>query len=53
MHVVVADPDALFARVTAGATVIRGLEDTDYGSRTFAVRDPEGNVWSFGTPYWR
>ena len=23
--------------------------DTDYGSRDFAVRDPEGNRWSFGT----
>ena len=23
--------------------------DTDYGSRDFSVRDPEGNVWSFGT----
>ena len=26
-----------------------GLHDTDYGSRDFAVRDPEGNRWSFGT----
>jgi uncharacterized glyoxalase superfamily protein PhnB len=25
------------------------LHDTDYGSRDFAVRDPEGNRWSFGT----
>ncbi len=23
--------------------------DTDYGSRDFAARDPEGNRWSFGT----
>ena len=23
--------------------------DQDYGSRDFAVRDPEGNVWAFGT----
>jgi uncharacterized glyoxalase superfamily protein PhnB len=21
----------------------------DYGSREFTARDPEGNVWSFGT----
>jgi uncharacterized glyoxalase superfamily protein PhnB len=27
----------------------RWLTDTDYGSRDFAVRDPEGNHWSFGT----
>jgi hypothetical protein len=26
-----------------------GPHDTDYGSRDFAVRDPEGNRWSFGT----
>ena len=25
------------------------LHETDYGSRDFAVRDPEGNRWSFGT----
>ena len=23
--------------------------DTDYGSRDFTVRDPEGNLWAFGT----
>jgi uncharacterized glyoxalase superfamily protein PhnB len=49
-YVVTDDPDTLFARATgAGAEVIRGLEDTDYGSRGFSVRDPEGNRWSFGT----
>ncbi len=43
-------PDALFERATAaGAEVVRGLEDEDYGSRGFSVRDPEGNLWSFGT----
>jgi len=25
------------------------LLDTDYGSRDYAARDPEGNLWSFGT----
>jgi uncharacterized glyoxalase superfamily protein PhnB len=49
-YVVTDDPDALFARATAaGAEVITGLHETDYGSRDFAVRDPEGNRWSFGT----
>lgn len=49
-YAVTDDPDALFARVTAaGAEVIREPQDTDYGSREFAVRDPEGNLWSFGT----
>jgi uncharacterized glyoxalase superfamily protein PhnB len=49
-YVVTDEPDALFARATAaGATVVQGLHDTDYGSRDFAVRDPEGNHWTFGT----
>jgi uncharacterized glyoxalase superfamily protein PhnB len=49
-YVVVDDPDALFERVRAGgAEIIRELTDTDYGSRDFAIRDPEGNRWSFGT----
>jgi uncharacterized glyoxalase superfamily protein PhnB len=25
------------------------IRDTDYGSRDFAARDPEGHLWSFGT----
>jgi uncharacterized glyoxalase superfamily protein PhnB len=49
-YVVTGDPDALFARATAaGAEITAGLHDTDYGSRDFAARDPEGNRWSFGT----
>jgi uncharacterized glyoxalase superfamily protein PhnB len=50
IYVVCDEPDALFARATAaGAEVVRGLVDEDYGSRGFTVRDPEGNLWSFGT----
>jgi len=50
VYVVCDDPDGLFARaVDAGAEVVRGLVDEDYGSRGFTVRDPEGNLWSFGT----
>jgi len=49
-YVVTDEPDKLFARATAaGAKVLRELNDTDYGSRDFAVLDPEGNRWSFGT----
>ncbi|MGZ0146626.1 VOC family protein [Kribbella sp. WER1] len=44
------DPDSLFERVLgAGATVVQGLQDTDYGSRGFTVHDPEGNLWHIGT----
>ncbi|HEY8339318.1 MAG TPA: VOC family protein [Egibacteraceae bacterium] len=50
VYLVCDDPDALYARATAaGAEVVRALSDTSYGSREFAVRDPEGNLWSFGT----
>jgi uncharacterized glyoxalase superfamily protein PhnB len=49
-YVVTDDPDALYARAVAhGAKVTHELHDTDYGSRDFAVEDPEGNHWSFGT----
>ena len=49
-YVVTDEPDTLFARATAaGADVLQGLNETDYGSRGFSVRDPEGNRWSFGT----
>ena len=49
-YVVCDEPDALRDRaVAAGATVTTDLHDTDYGSRDFAVTDPEGNRWSFGT----
>jgi len=42
--------DAHYERaVSAGAEVVRALHDTDYGSRDYIARDPEGNLWSFGT----
>lgn len=52
LYLAVDDVDALFARVSAsGVTIEEGLTDRDYGSREFICRDPEGNVWCFGT-YW-
>jgi uncharacterized glyoxalase superfamily protein PhnB len=49
-YVVTNSPDELFERAMgAGATLLRGPNDTPYGSREFSVRDPEGNRWSFGT----
>ena len=35
--------------IGAGAVVVRGLKDEDYGSRGFTVKDHEGNLWSVGT----
>ena len=50
VYVATAAPDALHDRaVAAGATIVRGLRDEEYGSRGFSAADPEGNVWSFGT----
>jgi uncharacterized glyoxalase superfamily protein PhnB len=50
VYVVTDHVDEVYARVrAAGAEVTRELEDTDYGSHTFTVRDPEGNHWTFGT----
>ncbi|MFC3722180.1 VOC family protein [Neoaquamicrobium sediminum] len=52
LYVAVENVDALFERVRkAGAAIEQGLTDRDYGSREFICRDPEGNVWCFGT-YW-
>ncbi|HUN86682.1 MAG TPA: VOC family protein [Terracidiphilus sp.] len=49
-YIVVADADAVHARaVAAGGTIVRALQNTDYGSREFSVKDPEGHSWSVGT----
>ncbi|MFB9317323.1 VOC family protein [Cryptosporangium minutisporangium] len=49
-YVVTSTPDAIHDRaVAAGAEIVVALVDTDYGARNFAARDPEGNLWSFGT----
>ena len=45
-----AEIDAVYAQAkNGGAEVVRELQDTDYGSHEFSVRDPEGHIWSFGT----
>jgi uncharacterized glyoxalase superfamily protein PhnB len=50
VYVALDDPDAHHERaVAAGAEIVMGLTDQDYGSREYAARDPEGNVWCFGT----
>ena len=49
-YVIVRDVDAHYARAkAAGAQIVRELENTPYGSREYAARDPEGQVWDFGT----
>jgi uncharacterized glyoxalase superfamily protein PhnB len=50
VYVIVDDIAAHYDRALgAGAEILRPLADTDYGSREFMARDPEGNIWSFGT----
>lgn len=33
----------------AGAEILMPPTDQDYGSRDFVAKDPDGNVWCFGT----
>ena len=50
VYVACDDPDGLYERASAsGASIEAEPHDTDYGSRDVAIRDPEGNHWSFGT----
>lgn len=52
IYIAVDDADAHFERAkAAGAEIVMGLYDTDYGSRDYICRDPEGYLWCFGT-YW-
>ena len=50
VYVFVEDIEEHYERArAAGAEIVRELEDTDYGSREYTARDPEGHLWSFGT----
>ncbi|QFU09557.1 Glyoxalase-like domain protein [Rhodobacteraceae bacterium THAF1] len=50
LYIVVDDLDAHFARARdAGADIVYPPEDTEFGTRRYRCRDPEGHEWSFGT----
>lgn len=50
VYVTCEEPDAAYAKAkAAGGEISMELVDQDYGNREFAVRDPEGHTWSFGT----
>lgn len=50
VYVVVKDANAVYERArAAGGRIVRELQNTDYGSREFTVKDPEGHSWSVGT----
>jgi uncharacterized glyoxalase superfamily protein PhnB len=50
MYIAIEDPDAHCERArAAGAEIVIEVFDTDYGSRDYCARDPEGNTFNFGT----
>ena len=49
-YVVTDDIDGLYQKAkAAGARILAEPHPTDYGSYDFALADPEGNRWNFGT----
>ena len=49
MYLIVADCEPAYARAkAAGAEIVMDLRTMEYGGKAFAVRDPEGYMWSFG-----
>ncbi|MEV8307542.1 VOC family protein [Streptomyces flavidovirens] len=50
VYVLVDDVDAHHERaVEHGVEILMPPTDQPYGSRDYMARDPEGNLWSFGT----
>lgn len=54
LYLVTDDVDGVHARVTAaGADVVQPPHDTEFAAGgqayAFSTRDPEGNLWTFGT----
>jgi uncharacterized glyoxalase superfamily protein PhnB len=50
LYVYLADPEAHYAHATsAGATIVRPLEETPWGSRGYYATDPGGFLWGFST----
>ena len=35
--------------VAAGAEIVIEIRDEDYGGRAYSAKDPEGNLWNFGS----
>ncbi len=49
-YVIVDDVDAICTKAReAGAEIVMEPRDQEYGGRDFSCRDPEGQLWSFGT----
>ena len=49
-YIVISDVDAHHQRALRnGAVIVMAPADQDYGGRAYACRDPEGNLWNFGS----
>lgn len=49
-YVVIEDPYAHAEQSRAqGAEILSEPEEQDYGGAVYTLRDPEGNIWSFGS----
>lgn len=49
-YIVVEEVDEHYQRaVAAGAEIVLDIKDQDYGGRGYTCRDPEGNLWNFGS----
>jgi uncharacterized glyoxalase superfamily protein PhnB len=50
LYIYIQDVDAHHDRAKAAAAeIVVELRDTEYGSREYSARDPEGHLWHFGT----
>jgi len=47
LHLDIHDIEARFKEMPAGAHVLRPPEQTQWGTRWFVVKDPDGNVIAF------
>ncbi len=49
-YIIVSEVDKHHRHAAAsGAEIVMPPEDQDYGGRLYICRDPEGNLWSFGS----
>jgi len=49
-YIIVDNVDEHYKRAAAaGAVIVFPPEDQDYGGRLYSCRDPEGNLWNFGS----
>ncbi|GAA1436510.1 VOC family protein [Microlunatus lacustris] len=49
VYVVTADVEGVAARARAADVDLPAVQERDHGGRELALRDPEGNQWTFGS----